>query len=65
MPLYYVRVQERWENILEVEAESEQDAIDLVREGCGNEQGGSSEYVETLDSSTWDVWKADEGENSL
>ena len=65
MPLYYVRVQERWENILEIEADSEQDAIQLVREGHGNEQGGSSEYVDMMDSETWDVWKADEEEESL
>lgn len=63
MPLYYVRVQERWETILEIEAENEQDARERVFYGEGNEQGGSAEYVETLDSSTWDVWKADEEEN--
>jgi hypothetical protein len=57
MPEFFVGVREVHVQTMLVEAETEKEAIDKVREGEG--ESCLCEYSHTLDSETWTAEKAD------
>lgn len=64
MARFYVRIKEVHSQVIEVEAESEQDAQSKAEEvvSTGVNQDGSdlpdaTEYYSTLDRDEWDVWQ--------
>jgi len=66
MPKFCVKIKEVYTQIIEVEAENEQDAQgvaeDVVATGVlqdGNELPGESKYDYTLDRDEWDVWSSE------
>lgn len=59
MPSYLVTVKEVWDQLVRVDANSEEDAIKRVRDGAGTYLE-NPEYSRTLDS---DGWKVETDEN--
>lgn len=61
MKKYYVSVKEVWSQIVEVEAESEDEAIEKVEMGDGNYLEGDNdlEYSYTLESDAWGVYEGE------
>lgn len=57
-PKRRVVVMERWAQEYLVEAATDEEALEIVREGGGeiNEAEGGFEYRDTLDSETWEVY---------
>lgn len=50
MTKYHVDIQEIWVQTMEIEAESSEEAVDLVLAGNGEAVDGALEYSNTLDS---------------
>lgn len=50
MPKYHVDIQEIWVQTMEIEAESSEEAVDLVLAGNGEVVDDALEYSHTLDS---------------
>ena len=59
MPKFTVIKREVWTSGIAIDAESELEALNLVRLGNGQEIDTLLEYSHTLDSSTWTVETAD------
>ncbi len=55
MTTYLIGVREVHVSTMKVEAETEDDAIEMIRDAAGEEV--MCEYSHTLDSSTWSVEK--------
>jgi hypothetical protein len=65
MAKYIVAVREIHIQLVEVEAETEEDAKQVVRDGDGDYLDGTLEYSDTMNSETWTVDKKDDYVGSL
>jgi hypothetical protein len=62
MKQYIVRRREIWVSCVKIDADSTDEAKQLVYAGEGEELDDLLEYSHTLDTNSWDVENADTGE---